>query len=231
MSIPAVLISELLKLKTLYLDGNNFVSVKSEFLKSDVLEYLNLDSCNIKEIEKNAFTKLPKLQTLRLARNNIKIISESWFGSDHYSLHSLDLGYNSLSTIPLKSLKCFTNLSSLVLRSNGISDVSNIDKSFINLRFSLNLLDISENPLTSITDSSYLQFFNTSTTLLLSDCKLMTFPIEVFDQLPLLDAIYIDGNDFTNISKNQINMKYHQLKRLDLRFLNHLEKVNSLTNL
>uniref|UniRef100_A0A8C4SNN8 Toll-like receptor 13 n=1 Tax=Erpetoichthys calabaricus TaxID=27687 RepID=A0A8C4SNN8_ERPCA len=110
------------------------------------LECLNLSSNHIKILQQGDFASFPKLTLLRLDMNQIEDIQEGALRG--LQLQSLNLSENRLTNLPSDFGTSLSKLTLLFLSGNKFSNLS--DNLFRPL-LRLHLLDISHNPLSSIT--------------------------------------------------------------------------------
>lgn len=93
---------------------------KDEFSKySRNLLALNLQSCNITDIDDDAFRGLTNLEKLSLPSNNISRVKDRWF-RELMSLQQLDLSYNQITSIEPAAFQRLPNLRRLDLTQNRL---------------------------------------------------------------------------------------------------------------
>ncbi|XP_058239376.1 toll-like receptor 4 isoform X2 [Hemibagrus wyckioides] len=112
----------LISLKVLKMAGNRFQGDALSYIFKNVtsLERLYLSNCGIQNIDRRAFESLSNLRHLFLSQNKLTVLD---FATQSYlkSLTLLDVGMNSIFSIPLHTLKNLpTNLSNLDLSFNPI---------------------------------------------------------------------------------------------------------------
>ena len=83
------------------------------------LKRLNLNFCNINQIEENAFSSsLANLEALILSHNKLRLIEKHYF-NNLLNLKQLNLSNNKLESIQDGSFNCLKNLNGLDLSSNN----------------------------------------------------------------------------------------------------------------
>ncbi|XP_043667582.1 chondroadherin-like [Vespula pensylvanica] len=80
---------------------------------------LNLQNCNIKDIDDDAFRGLTYLQKLTLSSNNISQVKDRWF-QELMSLQQLDFSYNQITTIQSLAFERLSNLRRLDISENRL---------------------------------------------------------------------------------------------------------------
>ncbi|MBD8349289.1 leucine-rich repeat domain-containing protein [Dysgonomonas sp. HGC4] len=247
------LLSQMLELKSLYLDGTD-ISDLSVLKQINKLTSLRISSDT--PIDISGLTALTQMLDLDLSIRHLSDISVL---KSLVNLNSLRLYRNHLSDIsPLKQLKQLKQLeiednlveniypliglkqlNSLILRENLITDISPLQQ-----LHQLTYLDLDENP---ISDISYLSRLTQLTSLSLSNNKISNIsPLkrlinltslylgrnQISDISPLSDLdqltdLYIDSNEIDDIS---ILSKLKNLEDLDLGH-NKITDISVLANL
>ncbi|KAG2464246.1 toll-like receptor 13 [Polypterus senegalus] len=184
------------------------------------LEYLNLSSNHIKILQQGDFASFPKMTLLRLDMNEIEDIQEGALRG--LQLQSLNLSENRLTTLPSDFGTSLSNLTLLVLRGNKFS---NLPDHLFRPLLRLDLLDISHNPLSSITFVS----------CLVSLRKLVARsigPQSLESQFSLPANVNELSLSYNNISKLGLNTsgKSNKILKLDLSN-NSISKAKELASL
>ena len=264
-ALPDCLFDSCTALKIVNLSYNNIIKLETPTFKNLVnLEELNLTSNSIKEFDSNVFLCNKELIKLRLNYNEITQLNEDFF-KGLYQLTHLDLAYNQIVSLPkaplgnclkvvnlssnkfikleMSSFQTWVYLEELNLLDNNIerADFSNIFAHNKNLR----ILNISDNPLTSLNNQSFNGL--NLTELHLRNCQITYLTEELFNGLVNLTDLDLCGNrimslpdgmfqNLTNLkdldlSSNQIselpNRLFHSLVSLENLDLD----LNELTNL
>uniref|UniRef100_A0A8C4SLP1 Toll-like receptor 13 n=1 Tax=Erpetoichthys calabaricus TaxID=27687 RepID=A0A8C4SLP1_ERPCA len=184
------------------------------------LECLNLSSNHIKILQQGDFASFPKLTLLRLDMNQIEDIQEGALRG--LQLQSLNLSENRLTNLPSDFGTSLSKLTLLFLSGNKFSNLS--DNLFRPL-LRLHLLDISHNPLSSITFVS----------CLISLRKLVARsigPQSLESQFSLPANINELSLSYNNISKLGLNTSGTSNKILKLDLSNNsISKAKELTSL
>ena len=193
---------ELKELKELILHYNNFADIKVlEKVKFNKLEKLDLENCNILDINILGNVNFKELKQLNLANNkisDIKVLGKVQFNK----LEKLSLRCNKISDINILENVNFEKLKDLDLSHNSISDIRVLEKVKFDKLQSLDISDI------TISDISFLE--NTD--------------------FPELKYLYLDYNKISDI-KVLKKVKFYKLERLclennEISDINILENIN-----
>ncbi|GAB6024232.1 TOLL-like receptor [Chamberlinius hualienensis] len=201
-------------IKFLHLSGNPLKILKNNtFCHLKNLTELHLSDCSLNSIEIDAFKFNGKLEKLQLGNNRLTKIP---YLGHLKSIKVLYLYQNLFTSIRNDDFINCKKLQILLLFSNRINYID--DKAFDQLS-NLNLLDLSNNSLTTISKT----FKKLNANILNLDTNLL----EVLDMLDFskkLEYIYARFNLLTNISANITNS---ELISIDFSF-NRIKSVNDL---
>lgn len=150
---------------------------------------LNLQNCNIKDIDDDAFRGLTHLQKLTLSSNNISQVKDRWF-QELMSLQQLDLSYNKITTIQSLAFERLSNLRRLDLSENRLGC---LESNVLQPLRALDKLRFEGNPLTFQCRAKVNRNGALSTWLDLSSCQFDVFPIYVLTLffISIVLSIYI----------------------------------------
>lgn len=203
------------------------------------LEHLDLSYNQIHSLQKNIFEHTPHLKVLNLEGNFLRII-------DHVSclalakvteIQILNLAHNRLIELPSDAIKHFPNLTELNLSENELDFVP---ESLGFAANSLQILDISDNPIIELDHSSFEGMENIRRLfgkhlrelsiirarafaplkqlkiLVLSHSKkLDDIDEEAFEKLEKLEEVYLNDNALKTLSPNVL--PWYQINILDIR--------------
>ncbi|XP_025425391.1 chaoptin isoform X2 [Sipha flava] len=196
------------------------------------ISHMDVMSSEIESVE-NDILQGTHIESLRLMSNRIGIISDRAFASSGSVLRALDLSYNQLDKVPLKSFSNIKNLDWLNLHGNNIEVVETY---WNHLQDTLQHLFIGENDLTSFPDHfSKLRTLSTLNldnnlitsiqpniktppvleTLSISNNFLQEFPVSLIETGTALNRLYVRDNYIVNITKIVPN-RFVKLDILDL---------------
>ncbi len=180
----------LIKIKILDLSWNRLSKINSDSFNGMVLlEELTIENCPIHTIDRYAFRGIPLLSSLRLSNNGIKTVFETSF-ADLFAVEMIDLSKNKLDNIPVLNDSA-DSLLEVDLSSNRIAKL-NVGDFFI--FDALNILDLRENPFTSLPDHSWIDNKN----------NLSTMSITIPSSITLHPLFYanLTNTDYLVLSKN-----------------------------
>eukprot|EP00058_Branchiostoma_floridae_P028551 XP_002614042.1 hypothetical protein BRAFLDRAFT_67374 [Branchiostoma floridae] len=147
-----------------------------DFPRHEILESLSIWDSNVLELDRGAFESLPSLEALDLRRNKIRRLKPETF-KGLARLTTLNLEDNKIHQIDSKAFVGLYRLEFLRLSMNCLSSIPRGIWSFVNSDHEL-VLQLSENPITSISEVEELRHISTAVSLslrssqLLCDCKL-----------------------------------------------------------
>lgn len=144
----------LMHLQWLDLSSNLIVEMDFDtFRNTRKLQYLNLANNLITEIPGDIFKLVSGLRVINLSRNNLRSLPENLFFVE--GLESLNLAHNQLTKIPVTSITNLAALSvcDLDLSHNHIGAIHSMDLS--NKFRSLSRLDLSHNRLVRLEDAAF----------------------------------------------------------------------------
>ncbi|XP_044738944.1 toll-like receptor 6 [Chrysoperla carnea] len=188
------------------------------------LQILNLEYNQIEVIAENSFSTLKNLHALILTSNNIKEINENHFNG-LYVLNILYLDYNKISKIHQNSFENFTNLHELIACNNHLNEIPIAITKLTNLK----TLDLGNNQISEITNQSFYGL-NKLYGLRLIDNKLVNITRDQFANLHTLEVLNLAGNQIAYVEQSAF-INNHKLKaiRLDSNQLTDISGV--FTNL
>uniref|UniRef100_A0A2H8TK33 Chaoptin n=1 Tax=Melanaphis sacchari TaxID=742174 RepID=A0A2H8TK33_9HEMI len=202
------------------------------------ISHMDVMSSEIETVD-NDILQGTHIESLRLMSNRIGIISERAFASSGSVLRALDLSYNQLDKVPLKSFSNIKNLDWLNLHGNNIeviethwnhlqdtlqhlfigeNDLITFPEHFSKLR-TLSTLNLDNNLITSI--PSNIRAPPTLETLSISNNFLQEFPLSLLETGTALNRLYIRDNYIENMTKIMPN-RFVKLDVLDFG-MNRLE--------
>ncbi|VVC30144.1 Hypothetical protein CINCED_3A012200 [Cinara cedri] len=202
------------------------------------ISHMDVMSSDIEAVESDILQNT-RIESLRLMNNRIGIISEKAFQSSGKILRALDLSYNQLDKIPLKSFSSITNLDWLNLHGNNIetvetqwnhlentlqhlfigeNDLVSFPEHFSKLR-TLSSLNLDNNLITSIPPN--VKTPPALETLSISNNFLHEFPVSLLETGITLNRLYMRDNYIENVT-NIIPNRFINLQVLDLG-MNRLE--------
>ena len=210
-------------LKLLNLDLNYFEHLSDNFLISDSLEILNLIYCQVKTISSLAFKSLPSLKTLRMAHNFVATLPNDLMVPS--SLKSVDLCFNSFEDEVYLPQDLF-KVTSVLLNTNAITDFVKFSEEDTT-KISLNYIDLSGNPLLLENENvTWPDVISQATTVVLISCQLYKFPSDLFNSTSRVQNLYLDQNNFVNLTDVFEVIFGKRLKRLSLKYLDLLNEVS-----
>ncbi|XP_023314255.1 leucine-rich repeat receptor protein kinase EMS1 isoform X2 [Trichogramma pretiosum] len=219
-------ISQLSRLKTLYLGGNPLKELDG--LKNPTLQYLNVESSGIERLKNTSLSGLPELTHLILTNNPLKEIKDPF----SLKLKGLDLSKCQLGVLSSRAFQGFPELIDLRLADNR--DLVYSMRSETVRHPKLQKLDVSRCNL----DRPGLYGFPALTYARLSGNAIYMLPDRIFAKNRELTHLFLDGNHlerlnkstFANLSKLQVlDLSSNGLKsvpntafreNIELQFLN-----------
>lgn len=203
------------QLRTLRFSGNQIPTLQNgAFRGCRSVDVLQLTACGITRIDENAFADLPDLRELTAIDNFVQEIQENLFRSQT-KLELLLMHVNRISTVHPRAFQTLVSLTQINLMLNALSTVvsglfTNMPNlAIINLRFNvqtieagafgnlpnLQILDISQGNHRVVNAN----FFGTTLprllTLWLDGSGVFAFDRNVFNQLPNLNTMFMNGNN------------------------------------
>lgn len=154
---------------------------------------LDLSHNNITQLNKHWLAALPRLQTLRISRNQIKDLSKEVFHNASCLVH-LDMSSNFLHSIKKHYFESLVNLKELLLYNNQIAEVD--EHAFVKLT-ALQKVYLSWNRLKKFPFGSIQRLEHPHLrTLDLSTNNLSSIPVQVVATLPeyIKDGLYLHDN-------------------------------------
>ncbi|XP_037041465.1 leucine-rich repeat-containing G-protein coupled receptor 5A-like [Bradysia coprophila] len=200
----------------------------SSFLSSISLERFECCSCAITTIFNATFSELPKLKELDLSGNELSVIQPAAF-STQFFLQKLNFDFNKLTSLPVNILKQSKVNASISMSHNsdfnfqpyevlikskilkefrcsycGISAI--YDETFSELP-SIESIDLNNNKISTINAKMFDKNRNLIS-LSIEQNDLNDFPQSVFDAIPMIKSLCIDGNPFIMTAKNAFKSYY-----------------------
>lgn len=139
------------KLKTFTVQANDIEEIPWGIFTGMGLEFLNLETNRISEIDNFAFGDMPNLKTLVLTQNRIRFVNKMWFFNTT-SIEKLYLGHNLISIVWFNTFENFPHLKHLELQFNKIHEVR---YQAFNKLTHLDFLDLTNNELFGILDDMF----------------------------------------------------------------------------
>lgn len=202
------------------INDNNNASNRSINKNVDELDILNIDDGK----KMNNIAQVAIIQALHLSRCGIDTIEEFAFAGLEFSLASLSLTNNKLSSIPSLALNNLIALKLLDLTNNNILSLNAF--AFNNLH-KLNTLRLADNNLgaiTSIDDNAFEGLGDSLIDLSLKNCKLSSVPTNSFSKIINLEFLNLAQNNITAINANSfkplkalstLNLERNNIKEMD----------------
>ncbi|XP_015794717.1 chaoptin-like [Tetranychus urticae] len=245
-------------LYTLDLSGNAIASLDRATFKGLTRLRLDLSDNRLNYLPSEMFSRsyLSRLETINLSHNNFTIFPLESLSHQYLNLQSIDLSYNSLTTLP-SNVNLMVNIKSLDVSNNpltpeAVTSLLSEPKSIRNLNVAFTGL----NSLPSIMETPFLQSLNISgnnITHLKSSTLQKTTLLETFDlsrneltslgnlinglktSTSDLRALYLNGNPLSSIRKDDFK-EFKSLEILDISNLTALSNLDcsslvSLVNL
>ena len=183
------------------------------------LRELYLDNCQINWLAKEALRGLHKLRKLSLRQNYISCLTGCPFLSDGpqlKNLHHLDFSDNVISNNHRRSLQfrqeVFPKLRTLILMNNRIQS---IQRGMFNELSTLKMLDLSQNPISSIDASSFESLHSLQTLFIRGSLHLTVLVNGTFRGLRKLTHLNLNNNQLQVIQPKALR-GLHNLQVLEL---------------
>ena len=109
---------KLVSLKILNLSQNYITEIPSGISSLKNLKYLNLSQNNLKNVPQSIY-EMKELECLLLSRNKLKTIPTKLY---MLNLYQLDLSFNLISEIPIKTAQNLARITIVDLSNNPIND-------------------------------------------------------------------------------------------------------------
>ena len=203
--------------------------VASTSLSDDVVS-LSVDPADVltglREIDLRGFSSL---ETLELGRNSLASLPGNVF-NDLSSLETLDLDGNSLASLPANVFDGLSSLERLDLSGNSLTSLPG---NVFNDLSSLQTLDLSDNSLASLPADAF-NGLPSLRVLDLSDNSLASVPTDALNGLPSLEGLYLTRNSLTSVPAKAFNgVPSVQILHLGANSLTsmHVEAFAGLTSL
>lgn len=226
LNIPSVICQQFPNLVDLYMAVNNIQIIQeSSFAACRNLRSATLVYNAINSIPANTFRNNPNLEFIYLSWNNVsQLVNQSFTGS---AALFIDLEFNNLGAMPGGLFRgswfegVNSTLQSLSVMGNNIRGVE--VNGFANLR-NLAWLDMTANPLFTVTDSSFNGLVNIRDLYLIA-CELNTLRPIWFREMRILEELHIELNGITNLpngvfenleSLTNVYLGYNNLTQISL---------------
>lgn len=217
-------------LEVLILSRNKFYDFPPDksFLSSITLERFECRSCAITTIYNATFSELTKLRELDLSGNDLSVIQPAAF-STQFFLQKLNFDFNKLTSLPVNLLKQSKVNASISLNDNSDfnfqpNEVLIKSKTLREFRCShcgitalyaetfsempnIEIIDLNNNKISTIT-AKMLDKNRNLLSLSVEQNNISDFPQSVFDAVPVLTSLCIDGNPFLLTAKNAFKSYY-----------------------
>ena len=199
-SVDEDLFAGLVNLNILRLDGNRLSDLPVDLFDplDDSLTVLYLHANTLTVLDKDIFDGLAGLGRLALDDNQLTTLPVDIFDPLDDSLVFLWLGGNKFSSLPVGLFDGLSGLLILDMTRAGPTMTTLEPNLFQPLGSNLQLLNLSNNDLTSLDENIFagltgLRF------LYLHGNGLTSLPVDVFDGLAALERLYLDGNGLTSL--------------------------------
>ncbi|XP_054164823.1 protein toll-like [Oppia nitens] len=187
---------------------------------SQKLEYLELDANNLQTITKSTFSYAGKtLRKLYLRFNNINKIDLNAF-ANLTKLEILDLSNNQISDLPSNILKDLKSLSLFSIRGNLLTK---LPETMFRHNNKLSAIDLSANQKLVTFPVNLLQNLEKLINFTASDCQLTQLsrnPHIFFKNSPNIENIHLNGNFLTNLTINGLFGANPKLSTLNFSYNN-----------
>lgn len=200
-------------LEHLDLSGNPIRSISN--IISPSLTAIELNSCQLTNLQPTIFQNLPSLTHINLSRNHrISLQTKQLEYVQSESLKRIDLSYCNMDSIELEG---FPNLLTAVLKGNMIRSLSK--ESFINTKL-LENLDLSLNAITSISPATFkkllhLKNLNLSFNMIPKIDQNTFKDNEVLTRLDLSRNYIGKFNRIVAVSLTNLNMSWCEINKID----------------
>ncbi|KAJ8950482.1 hypothetical protein NQ314_007869 [Rhamnusium bicolor] len=198
-------------LRTLSLSRLSQQNISPEdFLEFGIdLEELQISFAKLKTLKNNAFRYVHGLKAVDLSENSIATIENDAFTDIGHSLIRLRLSHafsSSVANIPTDAIKVLSNLEDLDLSNNRLKNMPDTSFHFLRKLKNLKLQDnIIEGDIHSNLEEIYLSFNN-----------IKTINQHTFVHLPKLEQLHLDDNRIENLERRSF-MNLGFIKRLNLK--------------
>ncbi|XP_033226699.1 protein toll-like [Belonocnema kinseyi] len=246
------------------LQFTNNLKHKSLMLRRNHLQgFSNVEKLEITEnqllgdLTEDLLEPLPKVKTLFLRNNNIKVIPKNFF-TYVPELQTLELGNNKIQSLDPELFKSLKNLTFLNLWNNEISELNNITFDGLFLLKSLDLhgnnfktlpanifekleklqvVNLSGSQLESLPGTLFQKNQELNKVKLRDERKLTSLPNGLFSNLKNLKIVQFDGSKLENLPEdlfhgslevNEISVTGNSLKTLPKKIFEGLEKLQTL---
>lgn len=191
----------------LYIFGGLMKGFRLDVVKNlKKLEYLSLNTIQLKKLPNNLSTYLPSVTELNLPRNEIEYFTML---EGYENVKELKLVGNKIKQIPAYTFKYIHNLKSLSLDGNKIKYIS--EHSLYGLK-NLQELDLSRNNIFSIHPKAFYHLPNIKKITLDSN-QLESIPSKMFSKNMKLRNIFLQDNNIKNIGKDAFsNLNVSEIK-------------------
>ncbi|XP_070504913.1 chaoptin-like [Chironomus tepperi] len=219
--IPSIICSQFVNLQMLYFGFNGVDEIfAGNFDDCRNLEYLNIESNNLKIIPEMMLQNSINLHTLTLDNNQIAVIDENAFTGTKLSI--LRLESNLLTDFNVNWFNGINEtLQMLTIRNNSFTSLP--ENSFENLR-NLQELEIGFNDLPDLSDHIF-QGLSNLLFLSLSSCNIRDLKSSWFNDLTSLGSLFLNYNHLTSIPDGIFNNQ-HDLYEVNFNG-NRLSALNS----
>lgn len=129
----------------LKLQNQSIPVLNKNFFTSATLEKIQINSCNLTQIEEYTFYHLKQLATLNLSKNKLKTITNGIF--DNPELDCLDISHNHITSI---APNAFSKLPKLKTVNLGYNQLTSVDAYWFKTNQQLNTLGIHNNRIVTI---------------------------------------------------------------------------------
>ena len=217
-------------LTILDLSSNSLTTLDEAFLSSTSLSYFQLEKNLITRIDECAFSKLPSLQTLRMAGNKLSSIADKAFDQCEINdasspLRTIDLGFNSLNHIPIKSFQALHKIQTLFMNDNPLTSLD-VNATAIAGPYltTLDSLYLSNTLITDLGNNSFVAMLSSLHTLEMKGCMLEEVPTTTLAKLTKLWTLILDGNPISTLSYESFQ-RNSEMVTFSLRFSRNLTIV------
>ena len=225
------------RLQELEIHGNKLQEIPTNLSRfAPNLETLDLSRNSIRSCQlDDSFTAMPLLRQLDLHGNHIRGIADTDFVAldTPVALRSLNLAGCDLFHISELAFHMMANLTFLSLANNQLS-VWNLERVFRSMGNETRLLQLylQHTPLYNVSVALLESFFYLQT-LDLSYCRSTHIEQGVFDRLPNLEILRLEGNEFSDLGSvtaltalQELYLHDNELSAISLRGLKNLQVVD-----
>lgn len=226
--IPQGIITNGWTINYLNFANQNLTKLEENHFKTNLseLERLNIENCDINEIDKNIFSDMVKLNYLYMNNNKIKELDPEIF-QNNTLLYWLELQNNELQNL---EQELFVNQEELTYIHLGHNNLSTLPDGVFTFNKKLQTIHLNQNPLYEITDSLF-EGAESVTELYLEHCKIQKIHSDAFKDLTNLQSLYLNDNKIRsfdetcflfNINIHTIDLSNNKLYYLDSQLLVNL---------